>query len=175
MLRRYGARVKPAAGQALVGLFGLPRAHEDDAVRALRAAAELSRVADTLAANDAVRFVARAGIDTGEVIVGPVDGAVQDGVTGPVVANAARLHEAAGAGEVLVGTATQRLVRGRAVLLPAHDIDADGHPVKAWRLRGDVSTTQSARRTRRCAAGNASSPRYARLSGRRCGRRRRSG
>ena len=141
VLRRYGARVEPAAGQALVGLFGLPRAHEDDAVRALRAAAELSRVAETLAANDAVRFLARAGIDTGEVIVGPVDGAVQDGVTGLVVANAARLHAAAGAGEVLVGTATQRLVRGRAVLLPAHDIDADGHPVKAWRLRGDVSAT----------------------------------
>ena len=141
VLHRYGARVEPAAGQALVGLFGLPRAHEDDAVRALRAAAELSRVAETLAANDAVRFLARAGIDTGEVIVGPVDGAVQDGVTGLVVANAARLHAAAGAGEVLVGTATQRLVRGRAVLLPAHDIDADGHPVKAWRLRGDVSAT----------------------------------
>jgi DNA-binding SARP family transcriptional activator/tetratricopeptide (TPR) repeat protein len=139
VLHRYGARVEPAAGQAFVGLFGLPRAHEDDAVRALRAAAELSRVAETLAANDAVRFVARAGIDTGEVIVGPVSGAVQGDLTGPVVASAARLHEAARAGEVLAGTATQRLVRGRAVLLPAHDLGVD--PVKAWRLRGDVSAT----------------------------------
>jgi DNA-binding SARP family transcriptional activator len=139
VLHRYGARVEPAAGQAFVGLFGLPRAHEDDAVRALRAAAELSRVAETLAANDAVRFVARAGIDTGEVIVGPVSGAVQGDLTGPVVASAARLHEAARAGEVLAGTATQRLVRGRAVLLPAHYLGVD--PVKAWRLRGDVSAT----------------------------------
>src|ERR687897_1398222 len=97
-----------------MAVFGLPTVHEDDAIRAVRAAFEMKR---TLAAlNDeleerwGVRLTNRTGVNTGEVVAGdPTLG--QRLVTGDAVNVTARLEQAAPALEVLVGEPTYRLVR----------------------------------------------------------------
>ena len=94
-----------------MAVFGLPELHEDDALRAVRAAAEL-RVAldffnEEIERDQGVRLEIRIGIDTGEVIA--VDGEML--VTGDTLNVAARLEQAAATGEILLGAATQRLVQ----------------------------------------------------------------
>ena len=126
VLRRYGARVEEVVGDLLVGFFGLPVAHEDDAVRGVRAAVELRA---------AVSAPCRIGVETGELVVG-TGGSLAAQASGPALTLAARLQQAAGGGEVLVGPATQRLVRGAAVLKAADSVDA-------WRVL-DVVTDASA-------------------------------
>lgn len=111
VLRRHGARVEPARGELLPAFFGLPVSHEDDAVRAVRAALELCAAEETKAA--------KLGLDTGEVLVGGASGAV---ATGPVVSAAARLARAAPDHVVVVGQATRHLVRGSVVLKSAGDL-----------------------------------------------------
>jgi hypothetical protein len=138
VLRSHGARVEESVGGALIGLFGMPVAHEDDALRAVRAAAELPAAAERLSAEShpggAMRFSARAGIDTGEVVVGPARGSAGTGISGQVITDAARLHHGAAEGEVLVGGATQRLVRGGAVLKRVDDSTAPDIRSGVWRL-----------------------------------------
>ena len=119
VLGRHGATVEGFIGDVVVAVFGVPVAHEDDAVRAVRAGLTLR---ERLAAVNAeagrahgVRLAARIGISTGEVVVGdPSSGATS--TSGPPVALAARLQQAAGDGEVLVGEPTRRLVGDAAVL-----------------------------------------------------------
>lgn len=134
VLRRHGARVVPAAGVALLGCFGVPSAHEDDALRSIAAALELRRAVAEPPGNGAPTSATgasmRIGIDSGEVVLGP-----GRDVSGPLVAGAIRLHEAAADDAILVGEATRRLVRGRVVLVPAGDIDGR----RAWRVRGEVA------------------------------------
>ncbi|MEI8410067.1 MULTISPECIES: BTAD domain-containing putative transcriptional regulator [unclassified Kribbella] len=109
VLRRHGARVEELADGSLLGYFGLPVAHEDDAVRAVRAALELQPAADNL--GTPVRFTTYAGIEAGEVVVG-----TPAKVSGPVVAAASRLCRSAQPGHVLIGDAAQRLVSGAVVV-----------------------------------------------------------
>jgi DNA-binding SARP family transcriptional activator/tetratricopeptide (TPR) repeat protein len=97
-IERHGGSVETRAGDDLLGVFGVPAAHEDDALRAVRAAAELREAVPDL----------RIGIDTGEVLVG------HGFVSGTVVAGAKRLQRDASPGEVLIGAATRALC-GRAV------------------------------------------------------------
>ena len=97
-LERHGGTVEKFIGDAIVAVFGVPAVHEDDAVRAVRAAFEmreaLARVNDDLAREYGVRIATRTGVNTGEVIVG--DGAAdQKLVTGDAVNVAARLEQAA--------------------------------------------------------------------------------
>jgi DNA-binding SARP family transcriptional activator len=101
---RHGGVVEKFIGDAVMAVFGVPRAHEDDALRAVRAAVEIS---ETVPAIDK-RLVVRIGINTGEVIAG---GAGETLVTGAAVVLAKRLEQAARGGEVLVGASTLRLVR----------------------------------------------------------------
>jgi DNA-binding SARP family transcriptional activator len=120
VLRRHGARVEETATGTVLGLFGLPAAHEDDAVRAVRAATELNTAA---------------GIDTGDVLVG-----APSAVSGPVIAAAARLHQAAAPRQILIGDQTHRLVQGAVVVKPRRDIGAwmvagivpDAAPLTRW-------------------------------------------
>jgi DNA-binding SARP family transcriptional activator/tetratricopeptide (TPR) repeat protein len=147
VLRGHGARVEEGVGGSLLGLFGLPVAHEDDALRAVRAAAELPAAADRLSADSQTvgspRFSARAGIDTGEVVVGPARGSARTGVSGPVITDAARLHQVAAQGDVLVGASTQRLVRGDVVLKRVEDSAAPGTRSGAWRFLSLVPGAQA--------------------------------
>ena len=161
-LERHGGTVEKFIGDAIVAVFGVPVVHEDDALRAVRAALEmqeaLGRVNDELAEEYGVRLATRTGVNTGEVVVGDA-AAAQRLATGDAVNVAARLEQAASAGEVLVGEATYRLVGHAVVAHPAPAVDAKGksQPVAAWRVvevRPDVPAlarrlATPVRRTRR--------------------------
>jgi DNA-binding SARP family transcriptional activator len=101
-LRRFGATVQPLFANALIGIFGAPRAYEDDPERAVRAGAAL---VDTVSEDG--RLVAHVGIERGDALVTIQDGRVE--VTGEVVAAASRLQATAAANEVALGEALKRL------------------------------------------------------------------
>src|SRR5262245_20496828 len=114
VLVRHGGSVDRLVGNALVAVFGVPTAHEDDALRAVRAAVELRRQLETLnvelAAEWNVVLSARVGVEAGEVIVGdPALGA--GSVTGTAVQTAAQLQQAADDGEIVLGETAWSLVR----------------------------------------------------------------
>ena len=138
-LERHGGTVEKFIGDAIVAVFGVPVVHEDDALRAVRAALEmqeaLGRVNDELTEEYGVRLATRTGVNTGEVVVGDA-AAAQRLATGDAVNVAARLEQAANAGEVLIGEATYRLVGHAVVAHPAPAVDAKGksQPVAAWRV-----------------------------------------
>src|SRR5215831_15625261 len=109
---RHGGTVEKFIGDAVVGMFGVPEAHEDDALRACRAALEIQAEIAALALPIAVRI----GVNTGEVVAG--DAARREMfasgdavVLGDAVNVAARLEQAAQPGEILIGEETYRLVR----------------------------------------------------------------
>src|SRR2546430_12108202 len=125
-LERHGATVEKFIGDAVMAVFGVPAVHEDDALRAARAAIELRREVETLG------LELRIGVNTGEVVA-------EEGetlVTGDAVNVAARLEQAAAPGEILIGEATYRVARN-ALRVEEHDaVDAKGksEPVVVWRL-----------------------------------------
>ena len=145
VLRRHGARVEEGVGELLVSFFGFPLAHEDDAVRAVRAAVEIRAAVEALNEDvqpvRGVRFSVRVGIETGEVVVGAAGGLFRAEASGQLVTMAARLRQAADEGEVIVGAATQRLIRGAAVVKPAKGVvvEGSGGAVAAWRVLDVVS------------------------------------
>jgi class 3 adenylate cyclase/tetratricopeptide (TPR) repeat protein len=139
VLRRHGGTVEKYIGDAVMAVFGIPRVHEDDALRALRAAHELrgavAALNEELEQSWGVRIAIRVGVDTGEVVAGDPS-AGQAFVTGEAVILAQRLESAAGAGEVMVGDATLRLARDAVVAEEVGPLSLKGktEPVKAWRL-----------------------------------------
>jgi DNA-binding SARP family transcriptional activator len=122
---RHGGTVEELVGERLIAVFGLPAVHEDDAVRALRAALEIRDGLGELAIDG------RIGLESGEVIVGGTDR-----VTGAAVTLAARLEQAAQPGEILVGDGTMRLARDAVAADPREPLPPTGKraPVPAWRL-----------------------------------------
>ena len=131
-VERHGGTVEKVIGDALMAVFGIPTVHEDDALRALRAALEM---------RDAVREMgeiqARIGVNTGDVLArDPTQG--ESLVVGDAVNVAARLEQAAEPGEVLVGEATWALVGHAARGEQVASIAAKGkrEPVAAWLLEG---------------------------------------
>ena len=113
ILERHGATVEKFIGDALMAVFGLPVRHEDDAVRAVRAAADmqaaLGPLNDELESRFGVRLASPIGVNTGTVVAS--DAAEnQRLVTGDAVNVAARLEQTAKAGEVIIGDVTRRLV-----------------------------------------------------------------
>ena len=126
ILERHGGTVEKFVGDAAMAVFGLPHVHEDDALRAVRAAAEMRDVVGRRG------LEVRIGLNTGEV----VSGAGETLVTGDAVNVAARLEQAAYAGEVLIGEHTERLVRDAVRTEPVTPLVAKGksEPVPAFRL-----------------------------------------
>ncbi len=121
VIRRHGGIVERYIGDEIMAMFGVPILHEDDALRAVRTAAEMS---DTLAilnreleAGWGVQLDHRIGINTGEVITGDHSG--PRFTTGEAVRFAKRLEEAAAPNEILIGEATHRLVRDAVVVEPS--------------------------------------------------------
>jgi class 3 adenylate cyclase/tetratricopeptide (TPR) repeat protein len=139
VIERHGGTVEKYIGDAIMAVFGLPVLHEDDALRAVRAAAEmreaLAALNVALEADRGVAIATRTGLETGEVVAGEVS-ARQTLVTGDTVNTAARLEQAAGPGEILLGMPTWRLVGDSATAEPVPPIDAKGkaEPVAAVRL-----------------------------------------
>jgi class 3 adenylate cyclase len=110
----HGGTIDKFIGDAVMAVFGVPRVHEDDAARALRAALDLGDVVaalnDQLERDWGVRIALRTGVNTGEVMTGDhVSGRL---VTGDSVVVATRLVEGAKAGEVLVGERTAAAAAG---------------------------------------------------------------
>ncbi len=111
MIERHGGTVEKFIGDAVMAVFGIPTLHEDDALRAVRAATEmrdgLAALNDELKRTYEVEIRVRTGVNTGEVVAG--EG--QTLATGDTVNVAARLEQAAAPGEILLGETTFALVR----------------------------------------------------------------
>lgn len=129
VLRSHGGTVEKYIGDAIMAVFGLPAVHEDDALRAVRAALEMqSRLAvvnETLERKWGVRLDARIGVNTGEVVAGDASGG-QRLVSGDTVNTAARLEQAAPVGGVLIGASTYQLVKHAARVEPVEPLELKG-------------------------------------------------
>ena len=101
IVESHGGTVEKFIGDAVMAVFGVPQVHEDDALRACRAAVEMRDALPELGVQ------ARIGVNTGEVVTGTEERLA----TGDAVNVAARLEQAAQPGEILVGENTLRLVR----------------------------------------------------------------
>ena len=135
-LERHGGTVEKFIGDAVMAVFGVPAVHEDDALRALRAAAELrdsiSALNLDLERDYGVSVQVRIGVNTGEVVTGTEERLA----TGDAVNVAARLEQAAAPGEILVGQETLRLARDAVDVEKVEPLTAKGksEPVDAFRL-----------------------------------------
>ncbi|HEX5245604.1 MAG TPA: adenylate/guanylate cyclase domain-containing protein [Gaiellaceae bacterium] len=136
VIERHGGTVEKFIGDAVMAVFGVPVVHEDDAVRAVRAAAELRIAIDVLNA-ELVRdydttLELRIGINTGEVVTGSKERLA----TGDAVNVAARLQQAAAPGEIVIGQETCALVRDAVTVEELVPIELKGKkaPVVAYRL-----------------------------------------
>jgi class 3 adenylate cyclase/tetratricopeptide (TPR) repeat protein len=135
IVERHGGTVDQSIGGAVMAVFGVPAVHEDDALRAVRAAADIR---ETLAALEAelqatrgYGMTFRIGVDTGRVVAGdPSDRTL---VTGDPVGTASRLAQAGQPGEVLIGAQTHRLVRDAVEVEPA-EAGGGGVPAGTNRL-----------------------------------------
>jgi class 3 adenylate cyclase/tetratricopeptide (TPR) repeat protein len=139
VLERHGGTVEKFIGDAVMAVFGMPELHEDDALRAVRAATELrealAHLNEELEPQLGVRIGIRVGVNTGEVVAGDGTGD-QRLVTGDPVNVAKRLEEAARTGEILVGETTRLLVENAAVLEPRDELTVKGkaQPIVAWNV-----------------------------------------
>ena len=152
-LERHGGTVEKFVGDAVSAVFGVPTAHEDDALRACRAAVEMQARLETLNEEFEHRFgtriAVRIGLSTGEVVASDASSR-ETFVTGDPVNVAARLERAAGPGEVLISEPTLALV-GAAVRAEAIEpLSARGksEPLPAYRLLGVEDSAPVPRRVR---------------------------
>jgi class 3 adenylate cyclase/tetratricopeptide (TPR) repeat protein len=126
IVEAHGGTVEKFIGDAVMAVFGVPVLHEDDALRAVRAASEMR---DAL---PEVGVKGRLGLATGEVVTGTEERLA----TGDAVNVAARLEQAAEPGEILLGAETLALVRAAVEVEPVGGLEVRGKsaPVEAWRL-----------------------------------------
>ena len=140
VLTRHGGTVEKFIGDAVMAVFGVPRLHEDDPLRAVRAAVELrlamAELNGELERDWGVTLHTRTGVNTGEVVAGDPAGG-QALVTGDAVNVAARLEQLAGRGEILIGEATHRLTANaiQAERVPPLEARGKSAPLQAWRLQ----------------------------------------
>jgi class 3 adenylate cyclase/tetratricopeptide (TPR) repeat protein len=134
-----GARVGKRHGDGFVAAFGMLELQEDDALRAVRAASELraaiGELSEELRRERGVGLEIRIGINTGRLLVSDA-GTMEEDLTGDAVNLAKRFEEAAGAGEILLGQETYRLVADDVKAEPAEPLTVDGFPgpQDTWRL-----------------------------------------
>ena len=123
---RHGGSVEKFIGDAVMAVFGVPTVHEDDALRAVRAAEEMREALPRLGVQG------RIGITTGEVVTGTAERLA----TGDAVNTAARLEQAAQPGEILLGEGAFRLLRGAVEVeaLPPLALKGKAEPVAAYRV-----------------------------------------
>jgi class 3 adenylate cyclase len=139
VLEHHGGTVEKFIGDAVMAVFGIPAVHEDDALRACRAALEIQggieRLNKELERDWGMTMSTRTGIYTGDVIAGdPSSG--QTLVTGDPVNTAARLEQSAPPGSILIGTPTHRLVADAVDVEPVEPVAAKGkaEAIPAYRL-----------------------------------------
>src|SRR6188508_425498 len=128
IVERHGGTVEKFIGDAVMAVFGVPQVHEDDALRACRAAVEMRDALPELGVQ------ARIGVNTGEVVTGTAERLA----TGDAVNVAARLEQAAQPEEILIGEQTFLLSRAA--------IEAE--PVEPLPLKGKADTVPGYRLVR---------------------------
>jgi class 3 adenylate cyclase/tetratricopeptide (TPR) repeat protein len=138
IVERHGGTVEKFIGDAVMAVFGVPVLHEDDALRALRAAVEMRDALPEL------EIEGRIGVTTGEVVTGTEERLV----TGDAVNVAARLQQAAAPGQILIGEETHRLTRDSVEVEPVEllELKGKGEPVPAYCLRS-IHATEAPRRS----------------------------
>ena len=126
IVERHGGSVEKFIGDAVMAVFGVPVVHEDDALRAVRAAVEMRDAFPDLGCQG------RIGVTTGEVVTGTAERLA----TGDAVNLAARLEQAAAPGEILIGDSTYRLTRDAIEVeeVPPLALKGKSEPVVAHRL-----------------------------------------
>jgi class 3 adenylate cyclase/tetratricopeptide (TPR) repeat protein len=126
IVESHGGTVEKFIGDAVMAVFGVPVLHEDDALRAVRAAVEMRGALPDLGVEG------RIGVSTGEVVTGTEERLA----TGDAVNVAARLEQAAVPGEILVGAETFALVRDAVEVEPLEPLELKGKSerVPAYRL-----------------------------------------
>ena len=135
-IERYGGTLDKYIGDAAMGVFGSPVAHEDDPERAVRAALEILNGVHQLGGGGAGEPLSvRIGIHTGEAAVA-LAGGVQEGenVAGDVVNTASRLQGAASAGSIVVGESTYLATRHAVQYRQLEPVSAKGKakPIPVW-------------------------------------------
>ncbi|HET9243819.1 MAG TPA: adenylate/guanylate cyclase domain-containing protein [Gaiella sp.] len=145
VVEAYGGTVERFRGDEVMAVFGVPFVHEDDALRAVRAAMEMQRrlaeLNEELRETWGVELACRIGINTGEVVAGD-PGTGSTFVTGDAVNLGKRLEQAANPGEILIGTDTYPLVRDAVQVGPRQRFTAKGKREAVDRFRlDDVDAT----------------------------------
>jgi class 3 adenylate cyclase/tetratricopeptide (TPR) repeat protein len=147
----YGGTVDKHIGDAVMALFGAPRAHDDDPLRAARAALDIHEALDRLGERMGRPLQAHAGIASGEVVAGAIGRAdAQDyTVLGDSVNLAARLVAAAAPGQTLISEGVYREISARTVCVSLGEKQFKGvdGPVRVWRLQGHAGEASSASRS----------------------------
>ena len=139
VIEHHGGTVEKFIGDAVMAVFGIPRSHEDDALRAVRAARDMGRALQELNSrferDHGITITVRTGINTGEVVSGEIRDR-QQLATGDTVNVAARLEQAAAPGEILLGGDTYRLVRDAVEVEQVAPLELKGksEPVQAFQL-----------------------------------------
>ena len=138
IVERHGGTVEKFIGDAVMAVFGVPVLHEDDALRACRAAVEMRSALPELGLGG------RIGLATGEVVTGTGERLA----TGDAVNVASRLQHAAEPGEILIGADTWRVVRDSAQVgaVRALDLKGKADPVSAYPLEDVLSHSATVRR-----------------------------
>ncbi|HEU5214657.1 MAG TPA: adenylate/guanylate cyclase domain-containing protein [Gaiellaceae bacterium] len=128
----HGGTVEKFVGDAVLAVFGIPNVHEDDALRAVRAAVAMREELRRLRPELGVELRARIGINTGEVVTGEGD----TFATGDTMNVAARLEQYAEPDEILIGATTVALVSDAVRVEPLDPLSLKGksEPVAAFRL-----------------------------------------
>ena len=142
VIGRFDGHVAKFLGDGVLVYFGWPRAHEDDAERAVRAGLGLLEAVAGLEAHPDARLQARVGIATGQVVVGDLisQGAADlDSVTGDAPNVAARLQALAPRGTVVIAEATRRLIGGLFELddLGPQRLKGFDEPLAVWRVTAE--------------------------------------
>ena len=136
VIERHGGTVEKFIGDAVLAVFGVPVVHEDDALRAVRAASgireAIAQLNHELERDYGTTLTLRIGVNTGEVVTGTAERLA----TGGSVVIAARLEQGAPPGEILLGEETVRLVRDSVEVGPREHVPAKGkaQPLPAYRL-----------------------------------------
>jgi class 3 adenylate cyclase/tetratricopeptide (TPR) repeat protein len=141
ILNKYDGSVQKFMGDAVVAFFGVPKVHEDDPVRAIRAAREIHSFMESLSPRIKQKvgrsLSMHTGINTGLVVTGQVD---QDGgttgVLGDTINLASRLSDLAKMGEILVGSVTHQLAEGHFIFERLEPVQVKGkaEAVQVYRL-----------------------------------------
>jgi class 3 adenylate cyclase/predicted ATPase len=142
VIGRFEGHVAKFLGDGVLAYFGWPKAHEDDAERAVRAGRELVEAVGRLEPRAEVRLQARVGVATGHVVVGDLtgqDASDKDSVSGETPNLAARLQALAEPGTVVISQATRRLLGG---VFELHDLGpvrlkGFAEPLAAFRVEGE--------------------------------------